>query len=571
MSMKRDLSAQFRFIFLLGFVGCIFLVSHADESPHENHALTNSADPATSSPQPTGRTISLGAMTNPTVEALWKRENFHSGESVGLFVGVRQFYGLGDAASMIAEVPFAVDDAIDLASLFVELGLIAPGRVHLALSGEPQKKSSQKRLETLKSEGASLTDARTDTIREEILIVNNQAEARGLLVVSFATHGFTKNGDYLLAQNSQFAWLKESAIHVPSLLDKIAEAKAARKIVLLDACRERISRTRGTGTSEESNVMSASFMNALANARGMVVFSATTLGGVSFDDPALQNGVFTARVIHGLRGEAGIDDRGFITPNTLADYLDHEVRKWIAANQPGYAASSSGITYKAEGMQSGTIPLAYNAESLKRLQEARSREEHLLALLRLRRDNTNITDELINEIATVLNNPGNQDRTAVLVENLERFEREGAGYSPVFSIWWRQVGRFDFYSRPTPTAIATPPLLAPTPQPSPSPVTSARSYIEKILQHKGGHNREFLNAIRLFEGGQYKDAEYSLRRAYQSEPRNADILLLWTEALLHLQDPKGAQAKIVLLNRLRLECTPEQQAEITRLEGITRR
>lgn len=62
-------------------------------------------------------------------EALLQR--FDPAQSAGFFVGVRTFL----ADETLAEVPYAVDDAIDLAHLFaIELGLIPPARVTLALS-----------------------------------------------------------------------------------------------------------------------------------------------------------------------------------------------------------------------------------------------------------------------------------------------------------------------------------------------------------------------------------------------------------------------------------------------------
>ena len=71
-------------------------------------------------------------------ESIRSTEGFDASESAGLFVGVRSFRD-----SWFAEVPFAVDDAVDLAYLFaLQLALIAPERVVLALSGEPVKAES---------------------------------------------------------------------------------------------------------------------------------------------------------------------------------------------------------------------------------------------------------------------------------------------------------------------------------------------------------------------------------------------------------------------------------------------
>lgn len=75
---------------------------------------------------------------------------FDPGQSAGLFVGIREFED-----GQLATNPYAVDDAVDLAHLFsLELQLIAPRNVALALAGEPQKDASRERLEALRAAGA---------------------------------------------------------------------------------------------------------------------------------------------------------------------------------------------------------------------------------------------------------------------------------------------------------------------------------------------------------------------------------------------------------------------------------
>lgn len=85
-----------------------------------------------------------------------RQAGFDPSASAGVFVGVSQFED-----SRIHEVPFAVDDAVDLAHLFaLELGLVAPNRSVLALAGEPKKPGSVERLKRLLEQGARRTGAR---------------------------------------------------------------------------------------------------------------------------------------------------------------------------------------------------------------------------------------------------------------------------------------------------------------------------------------------------------------------------------------------------------------------------
>ncbi len=66
--------------------------------------------------------------------------DFDPARSAGLFVGVSRFDD-----ELFPPVPFAVDDAIDLAHLFaLELRLIMPPEVVLGLAGEPRYASGDR-------------------------------------------------------------------------------------------------------------------------------------------------------------------------------------------------------------------------------------------------------------------------------------------------------------------------------------------------------------------------------------------------------------------------------------------
>jgi hypothetical protein len=66
-----------------------------------------------------------GVMLIP--QALHEQLPFNPQDSAGIFVGVREF----PKDDQIADVPYGVDDAIDLAHLFsLEMGLVFPHRVH---------------------------------------------------------------------------------------------------------------------------------------------------------------------------------------------------------------------------------------------------------------------------------------------------------------------------------------------------------------------------------------------------------------------------------------------------------
>ncbi len=83
---------------------------------------------------------------------------FDPWQSAGVFVGISEFPKDGK----LANIPFAVDNAVDLAHLFsLELGLIPPDRIRLLLSGHPRKLDSKKRLDALEAKGARVSGGST--------------------------------------------------------------------------------------------------------------------------------------------------------------------------------------------------------------------------------------------------------------------------------------------------------------------------------------------------------------------------------------------------------------------------
>ncbi len=300
---------------------------------------------------------------------------FTPAASAGLFVGVSSFED-----ERIHPVPFAVDDAVDLAYLFtLELGLLLPERTVLLLAGEPRKPESIERLTWLVEHGARRQSARTRDIYRYLGEQARVTEERGLFVFTVATHGVSdQGGDFLVATESLKERRLRTGVAVAEVFDEVARAVAGRRLVLLDACRERLSNeTRG----ETEAAMTQSFADAIASARGSVVLSGATLGGFAYDDRTRQNGVFTAAVIDGLRGEAQAGPEGWITVRTLADFVQQRVAEWVRRNRPDHAAKSLGIGLQTEA-NAGALPLALHPEAMRERQRYRARREAALARVR---------------------------------------------------------------------------------------------------------------------------------------------------------------------------------------------
>lgn len=283
------------------------------------------------------------------------QEGFYPEESSGLFVGISEFED-----PRFAPVPFAVDDAVDLAwVLSQELGLLDAHRCVLALAGEPRKAISRSRLESLKSAGAVCEAPR---LREVYRLAGNLGQSgtsRGLFILALATHGFSEQGaDLLIAADSLQDHPLKTGIEVRHLFEVAASAVAPRRLLLLDACRERL---QGETRAILDSPMSQSFASAITQATGLTVLSASTTGGYAYDDWEKQNGVFTSALIDGLRGDAPVDSRGLITVSTLAEYAQERVRAWIRIHRRAHLELSRGIEQRFDEL-SKDLPLAIPTE-----------------------------------------------------------------------------------------------------------------------------------------------------------------------------------------------------------------
>ena len=249
---------------------------------------------------------------------------FDREQSAALFVGVRQF-----TKDPTLDVPYAVDDAIDLAYTFAldpRVSLVPPERVVLALSGAPQKPESQRRLDELQAAGAEVRTAEQSDI---LLLLQQQAAAAGrdgIFILSLATHGFIRDGTpYVLAAASLFRY-PDTALSTARIFDIAATTEAARSLLFIDACRERIAEdTRAAAPDPEG---AAPLIDRMQRIQGQVVFYAAAAGQYAYDDPDAGNGVFTKAVIDGLHCGAAAP-HGVITVDTLREYVEREVRQWI--------------------------------------------------------------------------------------------------------------------------------------------------------------------------------------------------------------------------------------------------
>jgi len=269
--------------------------------------------------------------------------SFDSSESAAMFVGIRDFTHDTD----LEKIRFAVDDAIDLAytvSLDLTVPLVAPERIALALSGEPQKETSRRRLAKLTQRGATIHPAGQTDI---IFMLEQQAKRvgkNGILIVGIATHGFSDDGLHYLAASNSLLRYRDSAVATHKLLDIAVRSGVPRALVFIDACRSRLTAGATRGVDEVDGRSAAPLLDGLAHAHGQVIFFAAEAGDYAYDDEVRQNGVFTAALLDGLQCGAAADEKGRVTTEALAAYVGQRVPEWVQAHRHRTVAQGIQVT-----------------------------------------------------------------------------------------------------------------------------------------------------------------------------------------------------------------------------------
>ena len=268
---------------------------------------------------------------------------FDRTQSAALFVGVQKFHDRTHKS-----VPYAVDDAVDLAYTFAferHVALVNPRRVVLAISGQPQKTLSRTRLRRLNRAGARMVPATRPNI---LAMLEQQARSTGpdgIFIAGFASHGFTVDGTpYVAAATSRF---RDQSTSVSASQISDTAASARRSLIFIDACRERVA--ADVRAPAEDAPAPAVVMQRMPAIDGQVVFYA---GTYAYDDHKKQNGVFTSAILDCLRCDMLRDARGVVTAQLLVESVEKRVLKWINENRDPElrAATQVKLDVDARGM-----------------------------------------------------------------------------------------------------------------------------------------------------------------------------------------------------------------------------
>ncbi|HEX7807750.1 MAG TPA: caspase family protein [Thermoanaerobaculia bacterium] len=177
-----------------------------------------------------------------------------------------------------------------------------------------------------------------------LLLLARQARTagkNGMLIVSIATHGFTAEGENYLITASSLVRHHETSLALSKVFDIATTSDAKRSLIFIDACRKRM--MTGSRTTEET-ISAAPALQALTGVRGHAVFHAAAPGQYAYDDESRGNGVFTAAVIDGLKCAAAVDTEGFVTVESLANFVDTRVAEWVRKHRDRDAPTGIQVT-----------------------------------------------------------------------------------------------------------------------------------------------------------------------------------------------------------------------------------
>lgn len=297
----------------------------------------------------------------------------------GLFVGVNEFR----ADSGVPPLRFAVNDAVEQCYLFVvELKLLPAKQCVLALSGSPAGVVVSQHLEELKRRGVQVLGAERSTILQS-LVATCKAERpkTGLIVASFSSHGFTSNRQgFVMPSDGLRTLLEDTAISLTSVEQRLESSQAGHRLLLVDACQERLSEGARAGGTEGGQAMTADFAALLKKSTGQSKLASCGVGEYSYEHPQLGgsgHGVFTYGVLMALRGGAAADEQGLVRLSSVASYVNHLVEDWTADQNrlrlPGDPVKKQSPSYFGPEA-ARELPLAKKAGDLAALAASVSRQ-----------------------------------------------------------------------------------------------------------------------------------------------------------------------------------------------------
>lgn len=389
----------------------------------------------------------------------------HSAGNAAMFVGVNEF-----TDDSLRALRFAVNDAIAQADLFVtQLCIIPASNAVLLVSGTPSTPALRAKLESLRQAGVHIGRAtRTEMFRQFNFVANVPRAKSDLIVISFSTHGFERDGiAYVMPEDGNRSFLADTGFRLKTAEQVLERSFAGKRLLLVDACREKV----GTDDKSIGGEMTEKWREALAMAQGQAVLASCDVGQFSYEDPNLNHGVFTHFLLSAMAGQAPVDERGFITFGGVSDFVSSGVRNWVVKNKPGLAVGQAQRPWFKGPNDAREIPLAVSNIAADRQRELEARRRKALNYLTDARkaQRTLISAQAEEDIEAAANKLSGA-KLEELLEQLEDLQAPSAARVKAFMSWWNTAGRQLAGAAPSPAPVPSP--IPTTPTNSPAPVTA---------------------------------------------------------------------------------------------------
>jgi hypothetical protein len=183
---------------------------------------------------------------------------------------------------------------------------------------------------TLKLQGYTpiiLTDrqATAARIRQQLKYMADEVEpGKGTAIFYFSGHGFRIGGENFLATyDTTLDQLASQGLAVSEVQKLLAATGAKQRVLFIDACRNDPTAKSITGGRP---------FEQFEDSEGLRILYSTGPGKVSYEDEALQQGVFSYYVAKGLRGDAAGPD-GMITFDDLRSWVSDNMRRYGTEHQ----------------------------------------------------------------------------------------------------------------------------------------------------------------------------------------------------------------------------------------------
>lgn len=233
-------------------------------------------------------------------------------------------------------------------------------------------------------------DSKLMPTRSNIMFQINQitkfAEESNTILFNFSGHGMEEDGaSYLLPADAKIGILRETAISLQWIKEKLSQSHAKAKIIILDSCHAGARLDKSTMGS-----MTQKFSEEISKfGEGFATLSSCKLNEVSYEWNEKEHGVFSYHLIEGLKGKADSNSDGRITIPEVSDYVTRKVKEWAFKNNK---LQSPTLEYKVSGdILLVHVPKQISTQDLGKTDE--TEEASIISITLMKIDSVDIKDK----------------------------------------------------------------------------------------------------------------------------------------------------------------------------------